>query len=96
MRAQQSHEFVSTNFTVLSLSHGSLLIVINSVCWLNCKRVENTTNSRVQVHRLPKKIDNKVSENKTFSNISVQLFNILSSEDSYLDIRNIIQKVKFS
>ena len=70
MRAQQSHEFVSTNFTVLSLSHGSLLIVINSVCWLNCERVENTTYSRV--HHLPKKLDNKVSENKTFSNISVQ------------------------
>lgn len=69
MRAQQSHEFVSTNFTVLSLSHGSLLIVINSVCWLNCERVENTTYSRV--HHLPKKLD-KVSENKTFSNISVQ------------------------
>ena len=61
MRAQQSHEFVSTNYTVLSLSHGSLLIVINSVCWLNCERVENTTYSRV--HHLPKKrLDNKVSE----------------------------------
>ena len=61
MRAQQSHEFVSTSYTVLSLSHGSLLIVINSVCLLNCERV----------HHLPKKLD-KVSENKTFSNISVQ------------------------